>query len=236
LTLAQAETCGELNGLAHTYNVSGGLPPYNYLWNNAPASTNDTITNLLTGVYIVTVTESNNCFSTDTVFVPQVLGVVASIAADPISGGYPLTVNFTNNSTGAANYLWSFGDGDSSAIATPSHIFELQGEYQVVLTAYNTPGCVTSDTLKIIVDGEVPNIFTPNGDGSNDKFSLNRLSVKTFNAQIFNRWGKKVFEWTDPKEGWDGSSSEAGVYFYIVTMTTLTDQVEELHGTITLMK
>ena len=236
LTLAQAETCGELNGLAHTYNVAGGLPPYNYLWNNTPASTNDTITNLLTGVYIVTVTESNNCFSIDTVFVPQVLGVVASIAADPISGGYPLTVNFTNNSTGAATYLWTFGDGDSSAIATPSHIFELQGEYQVVLTAYNTPGCATSDTLKIIVDGEVPNIFTPNGDGSNDKFSLNRLSVKTFNAQIFNRWGKKVFEWTDPKEGWDGNSSEAGVYFYIVTMTTLTDQVEELHGTITLMK
>jgi len=230
------EVCGEQNGIAYITNTSGGLLPYNYLWNNTAASTNDSITDLLAGSYVVTVTEGNNCFASATVEVPQVLGIVTSISADPVSGGYPLTVNFTNNTTGAANYLWSFGDGDSSIIMSPSHIFLLQGEYEVVLTAFNTPGCLTSDTLNIIVDGEIPNIFTPNGDGSNDKFSFNRLSVKTFNAQIFNRWGNKVYEWTDPKDGWDGSNSQAGVYYYIVTMTTLTDQVEELHGTITLMK
>jgi hypothetical protein len=44
--------------------------------------------------------------------------------------------------------------------------------------------------------------------------------LQSFNAQIFNRWGKKVFEWTDPKDGWDGSESQSGVYYYIVTMTT----------------
>jgi gliding motility-associated-like protein len=182
------------------------------------------------------VSDANNCTAFKDVLVPQVLGVVALASANPISGGFPLTVNFTNNSTGAFNYLWNFGDGDTSIITSPTHIFELQGEYQVVLTAYNTPGCKTSDTLTIIVDGDVPNVFTPNGDGSNDKFSFNRLSVKSFNAQIFNRWGKKVFEWTDPKDGWDGSESQSGVYYYIVTMTTLTGEVEELHGTITLMK
>lgn len=234
LALAQAETCGELNGIAAAINVTGGDAPYSYLWNNG--SSNDSIFNLLTGVYNVTVTDANNCTAFNDVLVPQVLGVVAAATADPISGGYPLTVNFTNNSTGAINYLWNFGDGDTSIINSPTHIFELQGEYQVVLTAYNTPGCKTSDTLTIIVDGDVANIFTPNGDGSNDKFSFNRLSVKSFNAQIFNRWGKKVFEWTDPKDGWDGSESQSGVYYYIVTMTNLTGQVEELHGTITLMK
>ncbi len=153
-----------------------------------------------------------------------------------MSGQYPLTVNFSNNSTGAEYYAWNFGDTDTSSIMSPTHVFELQGEYQVVMIAYNTPGCFTSDTLTIVVDGEVPNIFTPNGDGSNDKFSFNKLSVSAFNAQIFNRWGKKVYEWTDPKEGWDGSNAEAGVYYYIVQMTTLTGKEEELHGTITLLK
>jgi gliding motility-associated-like protein len=87
-----------------------------------------------------------------------------------------------------------------------------------------------------VVDGEVPNIFTPNGDGSNEVFSFNRLSVSQFNAQIFNRWGRKVYEWTDPKTGWDGGDSEAGVYYYIVQLTTLNGKEEELHGTITLLR
>lgn len=230
------ETCGEQDGIAFVNNVSGGNQPYTYLWNNAAASTIDSISNLLAGTYNVTIGDANNCTEVATIVVPQVLGVNASITADPMSGSYPLTVNFTNNSTGAATYSWNFGDTDTSSSLSPSHVFEIQGEYQVVFIAYNTPGCYDSDTLTIVVDGEVPNIFTPNGDGSNDKFSFNRLSVKSFNAQIFNRWGKKVYEWTDPKDGWDGSNAAAGVYYYIVQMVTLTDENEELHGTITLLK
>lgn len=230
------ETCGEQDGLAMVNNVSGGTLPYTYLWNNPSASTTDSINNLLAGTYTLTITDANNCYTNVVITVPQVLGVQASIAANPLSGSYPLTVNFTNNSTGAATYLWNFGDSDTSTALSPSHIFEQQGEYQVILTAYNTPGCVSTDTLMIYVDGEVPNIFTPNNDGINDKFSFNRLSVNSFNAQIFNRWGKKVYEWTDPKEGWDGSTSEAGVYYYIVQMTTINGKEEELHGTITLLK
>ncbi len=236
LALAQAETCGEQNGTAVATSVTGGNQPYTYLWNNATASTNDSISDLLSGTYSVTVTDANNCTATQSVFVPQVLGVVASIEGSPMSGQYPLNVTFTNNSTGALTYQWNFGDGDSSSIMSPSHIFEVQGSYQVVLTAYNTSECFTSDTLTIVVDGEVPNIFTPNGDGSNDKFMINRLSVKSFTGQIFNRWGKKVYEWTDPKQGWDGGNSEPGVYFYIVDLVNLKGENEQLHGTVTLMK
>jgi gliding motility-associated-like protein len=234
LALATPETCGELNGLAAVINVTGGTQPYTYGWSNG--SPNDTIFDMLSGIYYVIVKDANDCTAEDTVFVPQVLGVNASFTANPMSGSYPLTVNFTNNSTGATTYLWNFGDTDTSTAFSPVHIFELQGEYQVILTAYNTPGCFTYDTLKIVVDGEVPNIFTPNGDGSNEVFSFNRLSVSQFNAQIFNRWGRKVYEWTDPKTGWDGGDSEAGVYYYIVQLTTLNGKEEELHGTITLLR
>ena len=213
------ETCGEQDGAAFVNNVTGGSQPYSYLWNNA--LTTDSIFNLLAGTYSLTITDANNCSTTLPVTVPQELGVVASITADPMSGGYPLTVNFTNNSTGAVNYRWNFGDGDTSIIASPSHVFLQQGEYQVVLTAYNTPGCVTSDTLTIFVDGEVPNIFTPNGDGSNDKFAFNRLSVKSFNAQIFNRWGSKVYENNNYQNDWGGTNEDSkelldATYYYII--------------------
>lgn len=234
-TLPQNETCGESDGSARVIKVSGGDAPYSYLWN--PTNVTDSISsNLTAGTYYVTVTDVNGCFAEDTVIVPQVLGIVASITADPMTGLYPLSVNFTNNSTGATSYNWNFGDSISSTDAAPSHVFQSQGSYQVVLTAYNTPQCSISDTLTIVVDGEVANVFTPNGDDKNDKFSFNQLSVKTFNAQIFNRWGKKVYEWSDPKEGWDGGDAAAGIYYYIVVMTTLADKTEELHGTITLMK
>ena len=235
LALSKAETCGEVDGLAVVLNTSGGTAPYSYLWSNGIS--NDSISGLLTGNYSVTVTEASNCFSTQNVFVPQVLGVVASATADPMTGQYPVLVNFSNNSTGATTYLWNFGDGsDSTAITSPTHTFETQGTYYVVLTAYNTPSCSISDTLTIIVDGEVPNIFTPNGDGKNDIFSVNQLSAKMFTAQIYNRWGRKVYEWTDPKGGWDGAGAEAGVYYYVVDYTTQSNKAEQMHGTITLLK
>ncbi len=59
----------------------------------------------------------------------------------------PFTANFTNSSTGAISYKWYFGDGDSSTLATPSHIYQNYGSYSVVLIAYNANGC--TDTLKL---------------------------------------------------------------------------------------
>lgn len=68
-----------------------------------------------------------------------------------------------------------------------------------------------------------PNAFSPNGDGVNDIFRAIQhgddkpQSLLSFEATIFNRWGQKLFTWTDPEEGWDGTSGgkkvKDGVYF-----------------------
>ena len=69
---------------------------------------------------------------------------------------------------------------------------------------------------------EMPNAFSPNGDGINDIYmaKTNHKSLIEFHAYIFNRWGQKLFEWTNPDEGWDGtykgSPVKAGVYFVLV--------------------
>ena len=65
-----------------------------------------------------------------------------------------------------------------------------------------------------------PNAFSPNGDGKNDKFIAKECqNISEFHAYIFNRWGQKLFEWTDPTDGWDGTQNgtpvKEGVYFIL---------------------
>ena len=68
----------------------------------------------------------------------------------------------------------------------------------------------------------MPNAFSPNGDGINDIYKPKNgyQNITEFHAYIFNRWGQKLFEWTDPATGWDGtykgSPVKDGVYFCLV--------------------
>ena len=66
-----------------------------------------------------------------------------------------------------------------------------------------------------------PNAFSPNDDQINDTFKPKTCeNIVEFHAYIFNRWGQKLFDWTDPAEGWDGkfngSEVKEGVYFLLV--------------------
>ena len=80
------------------------------------------------------------------------------------------------------------------------------------------PFSITISELKL----EVPNAFTPNGDGINDVFKVKDgyKSIVSFKAQVFSRWGKKLYEWNDPAGGWDGRSGghdmpDGGYYLHI---------------------
>lgn len=69
---------------------------------------------------------------------------------------------------------------------------------------------------------EMPNAFSPNGDGINDiyKAKSGYQSLIEFKATIYNRWGQVLYEWTDPADGWDGTyhgkDVAQGVYFVYV--------------------
>lgn len=66
-----------------------------------------------------------------------------------------------------------------------------------------------------------PNAFSPNGDGRNDVYKAKTCqNIVEFRAYIYNRWGEKLYEWSNPDEGWDGTSGgrdvPEGVYFVLV--------------------
>ena len=69
---------------------------------------------------------------------------------------------------------------------------------------------------------EMPNAFSPNGDGVNDiyKAKENHKSIVEFHAYIFNRWGQKIYDWTDINGGWDGTWNgkdvKDGTYYVLV--------------------
>ncbi len=109
-----------------------------------------------------------------------------------------------------------------------TYTYEHPGLYRVRLEVINTAGpnnCWDTTELKDIKVIQslvnVPNVFTPNGDGINDIFRVQVLSSTSFHAVIINRWGRKVYEWSDQSGGWDGkvngTDASPGTYYYIIT-------------------
>jgi gliding motility-associated-like protein len=203
-------------------------------------------------VYVVTNTLTG-CKAQGTVNVVNG-ALTPSFTPSPESGYAPLDVNFINNSlstTGAGSItsIWSFGNGTSATNtnnASQNTSYSAPGNYSVMLVTKK--GVCVDSILKVIrVDipskMEVPNIFTPNGDGSNDVFFLKAANLTELNCVILDRWGNKVYE-TSSGTGnvaWDGKNfggkeCAAGVYFYIIKAKGKDDKTFESKGNVTLIR
>ncbi|MCH7400163.1 gliding motility-associated C-terminal domain-containing protein [Belliella sp. DSM 107340] len=83
----------------------------------------------------------------------------------------------------------------------------------------------------------IPNVITPNSDGSNDTFIINGLNRFDSNhLTIFNRWGDHVFETDNYQQDWDANGRSAGTYFYILKVTESNGQNKEFKGWIQVIK
>ena len=229
-------------------NISNGLPVklvngVKFLWSSDPASTipyPDFYLNpqtfdppLVDVTYNLQVSDSFGCISQSS-FSYQTIRVKADFVDDPVTGGAPLTVTFTDKSIRAVKYLWEFGDTVTSKLNNPNpHIYYKPGEYSVKLTVESELHCIDSlrPVQKIVVDPSelnVPNVFTPNGDGINDNFIVESKSLRNLSVEVFSQSGLKVYSFYGEGEilsqwkGWDGnvnfSSVKAtpGIYFYII--------------------
>lgn len=140
----------------------------------------------------------------------------------------PLEVAFYSNPTpGAQFYLWKIYKSTELLVTRNDrdirYVFSEPGAYRVVC-AVNNQYC-TSDSMEVSVQISesylaVPNVFTPNGDGKNDEFRVAYRSLREFHCWVYNRWGKLVYEWTDPAKGWDGTingrPAAEGAYYYVI--------------------
>lgn len=153
--------------------------------------------------------------------------------AKDVTGSAPLDMIFYSNPNDpmiVKNYNWEiFKDKSKNSIIggrtdpTTPYTFTEAGSYVVKVTVSNDKACSFSDSITVTVSTSsivAPNVFTPNGDGFNDEFRVAYKSITSFHCWIYNRWGRLVYEWTDPMKGWDGNiggrKAAPGAYFYII--------------------
>gem|GEM_PF-1448317 len=156
-------------------------------------------------------------------------------------------IDSTNSVDPINYYKWDFGDGSTPVEGeeNPSHTYSMAGSYDVVLFVETTNGCIDYDTVKVALTEEailfIPNAFTPNGDGVNDKFEIKGTPIADYNLYIYNRWGQVIWSTHDFNTHWDGTDRDgniasAGSYVYQVTGTDYLEQAVNYQGTVTVIR
>ena len=206
---------------------TGGL---SYLWNFGDTDTSSSISPTHTyqapGAYPVTLTvKTLGCTLT---FNPGIINVYSQPQANftwsPTIGTIGIPVDFTDETTPPYSYTysWNFNDPNSTEnTQNPAHTFNTVATFNVQLIVVGDHGCTDTitHTIQIIEDSLIfPNIFTPNGDGKNDKFVIKGLQQGAYPENklvIFNRWGKVVYEKINYQNDFDGEGLPDGVYYYV---------------------
>lgn len=195
-----------------TPEITGGIAPYSYTWSNGGSSPTTVFSTGDAGEYNVSITDfCNTEFTTAfTVIEPQPLEVVPLLDN---CFGVP-TGDLARNGAPPYDVVYS---QDSLTMSQYSFVADHVGIYTITFT--DQCGATASTTLRTeICETLVPTIFTPNGDGKNDRFEIKGIQgYRGSRVQIFDRWGKLVLDDEDYKNDWDGNGLPDGTFYYIFT-------------------
>lgn len=208
-----------------------------YRWQDGSAA--PTFTVQAAGTYHVTLSKPGCDVVSDTIMVDMMPLPVIALGADRSLCANTTTTLGTAPEAGTT-YLWSDGNTD-----LPRTI-DTAGTYTLLAIR---AGCSATDSIRISeIDCsyavELPNVFTPNGDGTNAQFRpLAMFGVRSLSLSVYNRWGQLMFNSTSLRFAWDGRTSTGdaapdGVYFWM-----LEHEPEQApgtrvatHGTVTLLR
>jgi len=189
-----------------------------YVWSNG--ATTQSITVSTSGSYTVRITNATGCTSlasaasTVVVNAPPTATITASGPTTICAGG-----SVTLSANAGSSYLWSNG------ATTQSIVVNTSGSYTVRVT--NATGCIStsSSAVSVSVSGalNIPNTFTPNGDGVNDTWVIDQINqYPDCKVTVFNKMGNKVFESVGYTQPWQGKFKENDlpfdVYYYVIDL------------------
>ncbi len=218
----------------------------NYLWNTG--DTNQVKFVGQSGQYIVRVQNNGNrCFKHDTIEIvvhdfPELS--IRVVDDPPCMGSY-----VTLEGSGAANYSWYLPPKFRAPYGTTSSIEWFAGKerQEIMLIGWDLEQCKDTAEASLLATDccgniVIPNAFTPNGDGLNDKYGLVlNPQIEKLEFSIFNRWGQLIFRTNSFYEKWDGTYKgepcEMGTYYYIIRSKCYTQQEPKMYkGDVHLVK
>lgn len=206
-------------GLCETSSIilNAGSGFSSYTWNTTPVETTQSITVDTPGTYIVTLTNSNNCSKTKTFTVTtSVIATINDVIINDFSDNNTITVDYS----GLGVYEFSLDGTNYQSSAIFNNLNE--GEYTVFVR--DTKGCGEVSKTFYILD--YPKFFTPNGDGTNDFWrikNLNKRNLQNSTIDIFDRYGKLVFQINPRNQVWDGNFNGYALpssdYWFVIQLT-----------------
>jgi gliding motility-associated-like protein len=205
------------------------------------------------GSYPVTLTVTSDSGCTQTVSVSNMITVYpepdAQFEPEPATTTIlnPV-IHFNNLSTNSVLQGWNLGDGYTSIDVDPTHTYADTGTFLVTLYIESSYGCL--DTISHLVHITpvttiyIPNAFSPNGDGTNDVFTVTGINILNVRMSIYNRWGEKVYvsdnELAHP---WDGSLPDSveknaveDVYVYVADVKDVFGKWHHEKGRVSLVR
>ena len=221
-----------------------------YQWLESGTPTGDTLSTLdlgpsNNGNYSVLVTDTIGCKDTS---------AVLNVDLHPLPNAqftfYPPshavggdTIIFFDQSIAGSGTItawhWDFGDSGPNSTSNSQnafHVYDSTGVYIVSLTVTQSDGCTKSYSLSYRVESDalIPsNIITPNGDHKNDVFKFENLEYfPESKLQVFNRWGKKIYENNNYDNKWNGGDAKEGTYYYILQIP----DKDAIKGTLTIKR
>lgn len=205
-TLYLTNNQGFSDGIWSVYN-SPGNPTF-----VSPTDINPMIIFPEAGVYNL-VYDDLTCPDADTATIELISFPYTQVGSDTMCIGEAFVLSAVQFAEGN-NYVWDNG------ATTPSITITEGGFYTVTVSNFCGEYSETAEITAILCDFEVPNVFSPNGDGANDFFQLVFSDgLEKFNIVIVNRWGQIVREYNSADFQWDGKDAAGnnvaeGVYFY----------------------
>jgi gliding motility-associated-like protein len=212
----------------------------NYQWNpNGPQATEWTVYE--SGTYTLTAFDLNGCSKTsapvtvqmvpNNVSVPQVLDTAVC------PGGFAI---LTASAVGTVS--WYDDAASTTALATGYTFTTPELTEPRTYFADQKAGLCRSEKVpvEVLIDDcegiEISNAFTPDGDGINDVFYFPQKGGKCFLCQIYDRWGRLLYHWSDAYAGWDGTIQPTGakvndgVYYYVLNYCDFEEKQTRDHG------
>lgn len=228
-TLINDVSChNEKDGYIEIQTVLGGYPPFSYFLDGKPVN-NLLIENLSGGTYTLSVQDTYECVFNKSIVLDNPQPVEVNIGEDLIMYFEEETVlTFTCNYdlNDVTDIAWYNSDG--SLLGTNEELTYIGRDNDIIeLFVTTTNGCEARTRINISVDNALemyfPNIFSPNGDGVNDRLVLykNKIPAEINQISVYDRFGNKLYvshggDFGDDFIGWDGTFNgqkvQPGVY------------------------